>query len=278
MTTYCILMSLLVPKTNTTAISAISWPCQMTQSTKSVALKQGYWNLAYFWVCNPTKILGVPVCFGLDIMHLGVLNLPDLLINLWHGMLDCEKTDDCSTWAWAKLKCRTWEEHGQKVTAATHHLPGSFDWPLQSSAEKISSGYKAWEFLLYFDELGPGLFLDILLHAYYYNYCKPVLGMWIINQYQIDAKDLLKAHDALLQFACEFKVLYYQCWTDCLHFVWQSIHTVTHLAPEVLHIGPPACSSQWMMERTIGNLGQEVWQPSNFYANLSQWGLLQWWL
>jgi hypothetical protein len=30
---------------------------------------------------------------------------------------------------------------------------------------------------------------------------------------------------------------------------------------------------QWTMERTIGNLGQEIHQPSNPFANLSQWGL-----
>jgi hypothetical protein len=32
---------------------------------------------------NQEKILGVPGCFGADIMHLASLNIPDLLINLW---------------------------------------------------------------------------------------------------------------------------------------------------------------------------------------------------
>ena len=47
-----------------------------------------------------------------------------------------------------------------------------------------------------------------------------------------------------------------------------------HLAPEVTRSGPPICSSQWTMEQTIGNLGKEIRQPSNPFANLSQCGLL----
>jgi len=48
-----------------------------------------------------------------------------------------------------------------------------------------------------------------------------------------------------------------------------------HLASEVVRTGPSICSSQWMMEQTIGNLGWEICQPSNPYANLSQRGLLR---
>ncbi|KAG1884126.1 hypothetical protein F4604DRAFT_1919969 [Suillus subluteus] len=37
--------------------------------------------------------------------------------------------------------------------------------------------------------------------------------------------------------------------------------------------GPPICYAQWTMERTIGNLRQEIRQPSCPYANLSQEGV-----
>jgi hypothetical protein len=47
------------------------------------------------------------------------------------------------------------------------------------------------------------------------------------------------------------------------------------ISPEVTRLGPPICSSQWTMEHTIGNLGEEIWQLSNPYANLSQRGLLR---
>jgi hypothetical protein len=32
------------------------------------------------------------------------------------------------------------------------------------------------------------------------------------------------------------------------------------------------------MERTIGNLGQEIWQPSNPFANLAQRALATWFI
>lgn len=221
------------------------------------------------------RILGIPGCFGSDIMHLAALNIPDLLIKLWRGKFDCIQPDNRSTWEWATLKGRTWEEHGRQVAATTPYLPGSFDRPPRNPAKKISSGYKAWEFLLYLYGVGPGLFYNILPQKYYYNYCKLVFGMRFIHQTRIDVAVLAKAHEALLEFACEFEVLYYQRRTERLHFVRQSVHAVTHLAPEVLRLGPPGCSSQWTMERTIGNLGQEIRQPSNPYANLSQRGLLR---
>jgi hypothetical protein len=58
-----------------------------------------------------------------------------------------------------------------------------------------------------------------------------------------------------------------------IHFVRQSVHTMTHLAPETIRVGPAALYSQWTMERTIGNLGQEIKSDSQPYANLSERGL-----
>lgn len=44
---------------------------------------------------------------------------------------------------------------------------------------------------------------------------------------------------------------------------------------EIIRTGPAAYISQWPLERTIGDLGQQVKQPSNPYANLSQRIVLQ---
>jgi hypothetical protein len=51
------------------------------------------------------------------------------------------------------------------------------------------------------------------------------------------------------------------------------VHSLVHLPREVLRLGPPVCSSQWTLERTIGNLGKEIKQHSNPFANLSQRGI-----
>jgi hypothetical protein len=221
------------------------------------------------------SILGIPACFGSDIMHLGSLNIPDLLISLWRGTIDCEKSDSRSSWDWAVLQGDTWKSHGQVVAAATPYLPGSFDRPPRNPAEKINSGYKAWEFLMYIFGLGPGIFYNILPEKHWKNFCKLVFGFRIVNQYEIESVVLRRAHHALLEFVEEFERLYYQRRIDRLHFVRQSIHALTHLAPETVRIGPGICSSQWTMERSIGDLGGEIRQPSNIYANLSQRGLLR---
>ncbi|KAF8798243.1 hypothetical protein BYT27DRAFT_7123523 [Phlegmacium glaucopus] len=203
-------------------------------------------------------------------MHLESLNIPDLLIPLWRGTFDCDKTDSWSTWPWAVLRGDTWEVHGRDVAAATPYLPGSFNRPPHNPAEKILSGYKAWEFLLYLYGLGPGVFYNVLPQIYYKHFCKLVFTVHIINQHQIKTKDLKAAHQALVESAHEFELLYYQCGTDRLHFVRQSIHALTHLALEVIRLGPLICSSQWTMERTIGNLGEEIRSHVHPYANLSQ--------
>jgi hypothetical protein len=240
---------------------------------KKRRLETGICKPSIFLGLDPRHKVAVPSCFGSDIMHLESLNIPDLLIPLWRGTFDCDKTDSRSTWPWAILCGDVWEAHGRDVAAATPYLPGSFDRPPRNPAEKISSGYKAWEFLLYLYGLGPGVFYNVLPQIYYKHFCKLVFAVRIINQHQIKTEDLKEAHQALVEFAHEFELLYYQRRTDRLHFVRQSIHALTHLALEVIRLGPLICSSQWTMERTIGNLGEEIRSHVHPYANLSQRGL-----
>jgi hypothetical protein len=57
--------------------------------------------------------------------------------------------------------------------------------------------------------------------------------------------------------------------------VRQSIHALLHLVPEAIRVGPLGLVAQWAMERTIGNLGQEIKQLSSPYANLAQRGLFR---
>lgn len=222
------------------------------------------------------RILGIPGCFGSDIMHLASFNLADLLVSLWRGqLLDNEGTDSIATWPWAVLRGATWEQHGKAVADATPYLPGSFDRPPRNIADKINSGYKAWEWLLYLYGLAPALLYGILPQPYYSHFCKLVQAMKIVQQYHIKTSDLVTAQQLFQSFTHEFETLYYRRQVNRLHFCRQSIHALLHLASEVTRLGPPICSSQWTMERTIGNLGEEIRQPSNPYANLSQRGLLR---
>ena len=72
----------------------------------------------------------------------------------------------------------------------------------------------------------------------------------------------------LVEFVQEFENLYYQRKPERLHFCRQSIHALLHLAHEAIQLGPQVYYTQWTMERSIGNLGEEIKQPSNPYKNL----------
>jgi len=63
------------------------------------------------------------------------------------------------------------------VAGTLHYLSSSFNHPPRNITEKLTSGYKAWEFLLYMYGLGPELLYGVLPEDYYTNYCKLVSGM-----------------------------------------------------------------------------------------------------
>ena len=224
---------------------------------------------------NHSSTLGLPYSTGSDIMHLAALNITDLMISLWRGTIDCTKPDDKSTWDWVILRGEAWQRHGKAVADTLHYLPSSFDRPPRNIAEKLTSGYKAWEFLLYLYGLCPALLYGILPDAYYSNFCKLVFGVRLMNQYRITVSNVREAHQALLSFSQEFEILYCRRLATRIHFVRPCLHSLAHLPREVVRIGPPVCSSQWTLERTIGNLGEEMKQHSNPFANLSQRGIRQ---
>lgn len=212
----------------------------------------------------------VPHCFPLDLMHLLFINLGELLIPLWRGTLKCDTTDDLKSWEWAKLTGNAWQEHGKLVADATQFFPSSFHRPPRNPAEKISSGYKATEYFHYLFGLEPGFFRAILPAVYWKNFCKLVHGVRVLVQRRISGAKLREAHYHLVQFVEEFENLYYQRRVDRMHFCHPCIHTLLHSCPEVMRVGPGAYSTQFTMERTIGDLGQEIRQPSNPFANLAR--------
>ncbi|KAM5540304.1 hypothetical protein V8D89_006123, partial [Ganoderma adspersum] len=148
---------------------------------KKLCLKTGITKPSIFSGLSDCSFLGIPGCFPGDQMHLISLNLTDLLLALWHGKLPCADTDSKASWVWAVLVSDIWKIHGQQVAACTPYLPGSFDRPPQNPAEKISSGYKAWEFLVYIFGLGPCLrYATPLPQKYFRNFCKLVRSVHLM--------------------------------------------------------------------------------------------------
>ena len=77
-----------------------------------------------------------------------------------------------------------------------------------------------------------------------------------------------------MTFAHSFEELYYQRKESRIHFICQSIHLLTHIAPETFRVGPLACYAQWTLETAIRNLGQEIRQDRDMFANLTQCAVL----
>ena len=219
---------------------------------------------------QPRHMSPVPLCFVLDLMHLIALNLAELLLPLWRGQLYTRRPDNHALWEWVTLKDETWTQHGADVASCTPYLPGSFDRPPRNPAEKINSGYKAWEFLLYLYVLGPGVFRAVLEEKYWRHHCRLVFAVRVLLQRTITRKQLEEAHNQIIKYCVEFEEIYYKRIPERLHFVRQSIHTLIHIAPETMRVGPGCLYTQWTLERVIGDLGAEIRQPSQPYKNLSQ--------
>jgi hypothetical protein len=110
---------------------------------------------------------------------------------------------------------------------------------------------------------------------YWRNFCKLVAGIRDLQRPRIPYADLLAGHKLLVEFSCEFEELYYQRKESRIHFVRQSIHLLSHIAPETFRAGPLACYAQWTFETAIGNLGRENRQDRDIFANLTEQAVLR---
>ncbi|TFY65491.1 hypothetical protein EVJ58_g1955 [Rhodofomes roseus] len=235
-------------------------------------LETGLSKPSIFLGLSPSLRLSIPQLFPGDIMHADGLNITDLLQKLFRGTIDCDTRngDNKSSWDWAVLVGETWKEHGGCVAAARQYMPGSFGRPPRNPAEKISSGYKCWEFLHWMYGMLPALLYGILPERFWRNFCKLVAGIRIIFQRHTTRKEREYAHQMIASFVYEFEKLYVQRKISRMHFLPQCFHAILHHAMDTERIGPLICSSQFTMERTIGDLGAEIRQPSDPFSNLAQ--------
>ncbi|THH20286.1 hypothetical protein EW146_g1041 [Bondarzewia mesenterica] len=193
-------------------------------------------------------------CFPIDLMHLIALNLPDILLRLWRSEIVCATTDSKANWRFAVLVDNVWKAHGKAVRDAVSYLPGSFDRPPRNPADKINSGYKAWEYLTWIFGYSPTLLHNVLPDVFYRNYCQLACGVRVIYQHGYTLAELQVAYQLLTTFCDDFETIYCEHWADRIHFVTHTIHI-------------------WPMERAIGDLTAQIRQPSKPYANLSIQGV-----
>jgi hypothetical protein len=204
--------------------------CMIDAQFKQVRRETGLCKPSLFLGLSQKHSSGLPGCLAIDHMHIIAINLPDLLIGLWRGTTDCDKNDKRDLWDWVVLIGDTWKTHGQDVAHCRPYLPGSFDCPPRNPAEKISSGYKAWEFLIYVFGMCPTLLYGILPQRYWSNFCKLVSVVRLLQQHAVTVSQVQHAHRLVLDFTEEYETIYYRRMPTRLQFCRQSIHGLSHLA------------------------------------------------
>ena len=134
-------------------------------------------------------------------MHHVALNVPDLILPLWRARVKRRSAAEMEAWNFATLRNdEVWKEHGNWVASCGPYWPGAFDRIPRNPAEKIHSGYKAWEYMLYFYVIGPGAFYDYLLPEYYKNYCLMVRVVRTMVQHVITREEQIRSYYVSLKF------------------------------------------------------------------------------
>ncbi|KZV79419.1 hypothetical protein EXIGLDRAFT_659109, partial [Exidia glandulosa HHB12029] len=240
---------------------------------EALRLETGICKPTIFDGLAPGTTLRAPLMTTEDLMH-ETMNIASALVDLFRGTFPCSSPDSVNTWPWAIfLNPAVWAVHGAHVASCTQFIPGIFGRCPRNPAEKINSGYKAWEWLLYVFSLGPGLFVGLLEPALFRLYCKLVKAFRILYQKRVMRSDVLAAHELLAQFVDGYERQFYQRRVERLHFVRPSIHNLSHLPMEVTRVGPLPGVAQWTLERFIGLAMDELKQHKHPYAHLSRRGL-----
>ncbi len=228
-----------------------------------------------------SRTFALPGCFPLDFMHLAALNLTILFFALWRGTIKGGKKTDPASFPWAVFAdvddpdVDYFRDFGREVARASPWLPGSYDRPPRDLSEKINSGYKAQEWETLFYGYGPAMLRRWLPFKYWQHYCMLVRAARLLGLCSITADELCEAQDLGDRMAIEFEVLYCMHDPDLLHHCRPCVHAFTHGAREVKKTGPLPGHTQKPMERTIGNLGEEIKLPSDACANIAQRAILR---
>ncbi|KAJ3001199.1 hypothetical protein NUW54_g6581 [Trametes sanguinea] len=129
--------------------------------------------------------------------------------------------------------------------------------------------------MTYFYGYGPALLRRHLPRLYLKNFAKFVSAGRTLGKHRILRTELQHAEQLTREAELEYEQLYYERDPNRVHLVRPCIHSFGHGPSEVKKIGPLIGVTQYTMERTIGNLGQELRQHSTPYANLSHRALLR---
>jgi hypothetical protein len=212
----------------------------------------------------------MPAMFPSDVMHLISLNIPSCLLDIFHGTISCELDDNRATWDFAVLTGEFWTCHGDIISLWRPFFAASFDHVPTNPVEYLNSGYWAQEFLIYIYGLLPAILYNLLPEHYWTTFCKLCTIVKIVLQHRLTREQIEQAHALVLEFATKFETKFVQRKASRIHFVRPCIHGIVHIPSSTLRIGPHGLVSQYTMERTIGNIVEEMKQHTTAAGNAAQ--------
>ena len=143
------------------------------------------------------------------------------------------------------LSPEKWSKLGAEVAACAPYLPAHFDVAPRNIALKISSGYKAKEYLTLLFCLAPALFKKYLPADVWECFTLGVNAMRIfLTTSGLTRTQVKAAHRDAVEFVGTFERIFYQRDYRRLHYCRQSLHQFLHAANTILRVGPLWCYSQ----------------------------------
>jgi hypothetical protein len=112
-----------------------------------------------------------------------------------------------------------------------------------------------------------------LPREYYLHFCKFSRCQEIDQSDTVTPEELQELYHLVIEWCLDFERLYVRRKANRLHFVRPWIHTMLHIANEIVRMGPTIYYSQWTMERIIGLLKDQLRLHSDPYTNLAMVGM-----
>ena len=152
----------------------------MTAATEAnyerLRLETGITHPSIILGLQPNRTLSIPRCLTPDTMHLACLNVTQHHMQIFRNTLKPPFSGSECHFA-VLIEDDVWKSHGALVESARQYIPTSFGRTPRNPAEKINSGYKAWEYNLYFYVLGPAVFRLVLPHYLWTHFCQLIRGI-----------------------------------------------------------------------------------------------------
>ena len=204
--------------------------------------------------------------FPIDIMHCILLNITELLFQLWtRTKLDFEKNAPPTP---GHLSKESLEAISQSLANARAEIPTYLS-RAPRRIDKHYKGYKAVEWEAWLRYYGTPLLDQHLDNRYVGNFSKLSQIYSLATQCSIRRLELPDLETLIIDFVQQYERLYYRCQSKRLPVCTVQIHYLAHLAAHIRDCGPARYWWQFPMERYCGIIKPKARSKSQMSVSLA---------